>query len=545
MKEKGSRNDIKAKGENAMSEAAKEAIKAGKAVLGIEFGSTRIKAVLVDVSHTPIAMGTYDWENRLENNIWTYSLEDIWKGLQGCYKSLADDVEAKYGEKLTTLGALGFSGMMHGYMPFNAEGELLVPFRTWRNTMTEEACKKLIPVFNFNIPQRWSIAHLYQAILSGEEHVKDIAFFTTLAGYIHWKLSGEKVLGIGEAAGMFPIDSTIMDFDQKMLDQFDGLHNFDWKIRDILPKVLTAGEPAGVLTAEGARLLDPTGTLQPGAPMCPPEGDAGTGMVATNSVAVRTGNVSAGTSIFAMIVLEKAMEKVHEEIDMVTTPDGMPVAMVHCNNCTSDLNAWVNLFGECAESFGVKVDKNELYGVLYRKALEGAADCGGVTAYNYFSGEPITGLDAGRPMVVRTPDADFSLANFMRSHLYSAVATLKIGMDILLKEEHVAVDSLMGHGGFFKTPVVGQRVMAAGMNAPITVMDTASEGGAWGIAILAAFMKEKKDGETLASYLNDKIFAGQTGTTLAPNPGDVKGFEAFLEEYKKLLPAEKAAVAAK
>lgn len=545
MKEKGSRNDIKAKGENAMSEAAKEAIKAGKAVLGIEFGSTRIKAVLVDVSHTPIAMGTYDWENRLENNIWTYSLEDIWKGLQGCYKSLADDVEAKYGEKLTTLGALGFSGMMHGYMPFNAEGELLVPFRTWRNTMTEEACKKLIPVFNFNIPQRWSIAHLYQAILSGEEHVKDIAFFTTLAGYIHWKLSGEKVLGIGEAAGMFPIDSTIMDFDQKMLDQFDGLHNFDWKIRDILPKVLTAGEPAGVLSAEGARLLDPTGTLQPGAPMCPPEGDAGTGMVATNSVAVRTGNVSAGTSIFAMIVLEKAMEKVHEEIDMVTTPDGMPVAMVHCNNCTSDLNAWVNLFGECAESFGVKVDKNELYGVLYRKALEGAADCGGVTAYNYFSGEPITGLDAGRPMVVRTPDADFSLANFMRSHLYSAVATLKIGMDILLKEEHVAVDSLMGHGGFFKTPVVGQRVMAAGMNAPITVMDTASEGGAWGIAILAAFMKEKKDGETLSSYLNDKIFAGQTGTTLKPEPEDVKGFEAFLEEYKKLLPAEKAAVAAK
>ena len=545
MKEKGSRNDIKAKGESAMSEAAKEAIKAGKAVLGIEFGSTRIKAVLVDVSHTPIAMGTYDWENRLENNIWTYSLEDIWKGLQGCYKSLADDVEAKYGEKLTTLGALGFSGMMHGYMPFNAEGELLVPFRTWRNTMTEEACKKLIPVFNFNIPQRWSIAHLYQAILSGEEHVKDIAFFTTLAGYIHWKLSGEKVLGIGEAAGMFPIDSTIMDFDQKMLDQFDGLHNFDWKIRDILPKVLTAGEPAGVLTAEGARLLDPTGTLQPGAPMCPPEGDAGTGMVATNSVAVRTGNVSAGTSIFAMIVLEKAMEKVHEEIDMVTTPDGMPVAMVHCNNCTSDLNAWVNLFGECAESFGVKVDKNELYGVLYRKALEGAADCGGVTAYNYFSGEPITGLDAGRPMVVRTPDADFTLANFMRSHLYSAVATLKIGMDILLKEEHVAVDSLMGHGGFFKTPVVGQRVMAAGMNAPITVMDTASEGGAWGIAILAAFMKEKKDGETLASYLNDKIFAGQTGTTLKPEPEDVKGFEAFLEEYKKLLPAEKAAVAAK
>ena len=527
-----------------MSEAVKEAIRTGKTALGIEFGSTRIKAVLVDESHAPIAMGTYDWENRLENNIWTYSLEDIWKGLQGCYKSLTDDVEAKYGEKLTTLGSLGFSGMMHGYMPFNAAGELLVPFRTWRNTMTEEACKKLIPVFNFNIPQRWSIAHLYQAILSGEDHVKDIAFFTTLAGYIHWKLSGEKVLGIGEAAGMFPIDSTIMDFDQKMLDQFDGLHNFDWKIRDILPKVLVAGEPAGVLTAEGAKLLDPTGTLQSGAPMCPPEGDAGTGMVATNSVAVRTGNVSAGTSIFAMVVLEKAMEKVHEEIDMVTTPDGMPVAMVHCNNCTSDLNAWVNLLGECAESFGVKVDKNELYGVLYRKALEGAADCGGVTAYNYFSGEPITGLDAGRPMVVRTPDADFSLANFMRSHLYSAVATLKIGMDILLKEEHVAVDSLMGHGGFFKTPVVGQRVMAAGMNAPITVMDTASEGGAWGIAVLAAFLAKKKDGQSLGEFLNEEIFAGNKGVKMDPMAEDVEGFEKFMEKYMKNLPAEKAAVEA-
>ena len=408
--------------------------------------------------------------------------------------------------------------------------------------MTEEACKKLIPVFNFNIPQRWSIAHLYQAILSGEEHVKDIAFFTTLAGYIHWKLSGEKVLGIGEAAGMFPIDSTIMDFDQKMLDQFDDLHHFDWKLRDILPKVLVAGESAGVLTAEGAKLLDPTGTLQPGVPMCPPEGDAGTGMVATNSVAVRTGNVSAGTSIFAMVVLEKAMQKVHEEIDMVTTPNGMPVAMVHCNNCTSDLNAWVNLFGECTESFGVKVDKNELYGVLYRKALEGAADCGGVTAYNYFSGEPITGLDAGRPMVVRTPDADFTLANFMRSHLYSAVATLKIGMDILLKEEHVAVDSLMGHGGFFKTPVVGQRVMAAGMNAPITVMDTASEGGAWGIALLAAYRIDRQPGETLDMYLDQRIFAHLGGVTLSATEAETQGFEVFMRHYRAGLSVEKAAI---
>ena len=523
----------------------KDEIVSGKTFLGIEFGSTRIKAVLTDADHTPIASGSHEWENRLDHGIWTYTMDDIWGGLQDCYRDLKKDVKEQYGVTLTKIRAIGFSAMMHGYLAFDKAGELLVPFRTWRNTITEEAAAALTKEFSYNIPQRWSIAHLYQAILSGEDHVKDIAFFTTLAGYIHWKLSGEKVLGIGEAAGMFPIDSTIMDFDQKMLDQFDGLHNFDWKIRDILPKVLVAGEPAGVLTAEGAKLLDSTGTLQPGVPMCPPEGDAGTGMVATNSVAVRTGNVSAGTSIFAMVVLEKAMEKVHEEIDMVTTPDGMPVAMVHCNNCTSDLNAWVNLLGECAESFGVKVDKNELYSVLYRKALEGAADCGGVTAYNYFSGEPITGLDAGRPMVVRTPDADFSLANFMRSHLYSAVATLKIGMDILLKEEHVAVDSLMGHGGFFKTPVVGQRVMAAGMNAPITVMDTASEGGAWGIAILAAFMKEKKDGETLSSYLNDKIFAGQTGTTLNPDVEDVKGFDAFLEEYKKLLPAEKAAVAAK
>ena len=526
-------------------ENVKTLIEAGKAVVGIELGSTRIKAVMIDENHQPVATGSYDWENRLDGHIWTYDLEDIWKGLKASYANMAADVKEKYGTEIKSLAGIGFSAMMHGYMAFDKEGTLLVPFRTWRNTITGQAAEELTELFQYNIPQRWSIAHLYQAILSGEDHVKDIAFFTTLAGYIHWKLSGEKVLGIGEAAGMFPIDSTIMDFDQKMLDQFDGLHNFDWKIRDILPKVLVAGEPAGVLTAEGAKLLDSTGTLQPGVPMCPPEGDAGTGMVATNSVAVRTGNVSAGTSIFAMVVLEKAMEKVHEEIDMVTTPDGMPVAMVHCNNCTSDLNAWVNLLGECAESFGVKVDKNELYGVLYRKALEGAADCGGVTAYNYFSGEPITGLDAGRPMVVRTPDADFSLANFMRSHLYSAVATLKIGMDILLKEEHVAVDSLMGHGGFFKTPVVGQRVMAAGMNAPITVMDTASEGGAWGIAILAAFMKEKKDGETLSSYLNDKIFAGQTGTTLNPDPEDVKGFDAFLEEYKKLLPAEKAAVAAK
>lgn len=528
-----------------MSEMIKNAVKSGKTFLGIEFGSTRIKAVLVDESHEPVAMGTHDWENRLENNIWTYSLDDIRSGLQSCYRSLAEDVRAKYGEELTAIGSIGFSGMMHGYMAFDKAGELLVPFRTWRNTMTEQACRELTPLFRFNIPQRWSIAHLYQAILNGEAHVKDIAFFTTLAGYIHWKLTGEKVLGIGEASGMFPIDSAARDFDKKMIEQFDRLiapKGFPWKLEEILPRVLCAGERAGSLTAEGAKLLDPTGTLQAGIPMCPPEGDAGTGMVATNSVRVRTGNISAGTSIFSMVVTEKALENVHEEIDMVTTPDGNPVAMVHCNNCTSDLNAWVNLFGEFAEKNGMKIDKNDLYGTLYREALTGDTDCGGLVAYNYFSGEPVTGLNEGRPMFVRTPDAKFTLANFMRSHLYSAMATLKIGNDILLKEEHVKVDSLMGHGGLFKTPVVGQQLMAAAFDSPVTVMDTASEGGAWGMAVLAAFMQEKGAAETLPDYLSDRIFAGQTGTTIQPKAEDVAGFDSFVEKYKSTLPAEKAAV---
>ena len=371
-----------------MTDTKKAVVKEGRTALGIEFGSTRIKAVLIDETHQPIAMGTHDWENRLENGIWTYSLEDIWNGLQDCYRSLAADVKEKYGEVLTQIGSIGFSGMMHGYMAFNQEGELLVPFRTWRNTMTEEACRELTPLFQFNIPQRWSIAHLYQAILSGEEHVKDITFFTTLAGYIHWKLSGEKVLGIGEASGMFPIDSEILDYDRKMVAQFDELtagKGYGWKLEEILPKVLCAGEDAGRLTESGAKLLDPTGTLKAGIPMCPPEGDAGTGMVATNSVRVRTGNISAGTSIFSMVVTEKALDKVHEEIDMVTTPDGHPVAMVHCNNCTSDLNGWVSLFGEFAERFGMKVDKNELFGTLYKEALSADTDCGGLLAYNYFT----------------------------------------------------------------------------------------------------------------------------------------------------------------
>ena len=525
--------------------SAKASIEAGRTALGIEFGSTRIKAVLVDETHNPIAMGTHDWENRLENHIWTYSLEDIWGGLQDCYASLVKDVRDKYGVTLTTIGSMGFSGMMHGYMPFDEKGELLVPFRTWRNTMTGEAVKVLSPLFEFNIPQRWSIAHLYQAILNKEEHVGRIDFFTTLAGYIHWKLSGEKVLGVGEASGMFPIDSTTGDYDEKMLAKFDELvsgEGFAWNIKGILPRVLSAGVRAGCLTEAGAALLDVSGNLQAGIPMCPPEGDAGTGMVATNSVRVRTGNVSAGTSVFSMVVLEKAMKKAYEEIDMVTTPDGMPVAMVHCNNCTSDLNAWVNLFDQFAETFGMKIDKNDLYGTLYRKALEADADCGGLVAYNYFSGEPVTGLNEGRPMFVRMPDADFTLANFMRSHLYSALAALKVGNDILLKEEKVAVDSLMGHGGLFKTPVVGQQILAAALNAPVTVMDTASEGGPWGMAVLAAYMMEKGENEGLADYLSEKIFAGQTGTTIAPQASDVAGFDAFMTKYVATLSAEKAAV---
>ncbi|MDE7271031.1 MAG: FGGY-family carbohydrate kinase [Acetatifactor sp.] len=528
-----------------MCEQIKKELQEGSVVLGIEFGSTRIKAVLIGSSHEPIAMGAHEWENRLENNIWTYRLEDIWTGLQDCYKNLAEDVQARYNLPLTRIGAMGFSGMMHGYMAFDGDGELLVPFRTWRNTMTEEACKKLVPLFDFNIPQRWSIAHLYQAILNKEEHVKDIAFLTTLAGYIHWKLSGEKVLGVGEASGMFPIDSGTGNYDAQMMERFDGLiaeKNFGWTLESILPRVLSAGEQGGVLSEEGAKLLDPTGTLQPGVPMCPPEGDAGTGMTATNAVRVRTGNVSAGTSIFSMVVLEKALSGVYEEIDMVTTPDGMPVAMVHCNNCTSDLNAWVNLFGEFAETFGLKIDKNDLYGDLYRKALEADADCGGLLSYNFFSGEPVVGLNEGRPLFVRMPDASFTLANFMRTHLCSALASLKVGNDILLKEERVKVDALMGHGGLFKTPVVGQRILAAALNAPVTVMDTASEGGPWGMAVLAAYMRERESGESLADYLDHKIFAGQTGSTVDPDAEDVEGFEKFIASYKAALPVQKAAV---
>lgn len=528
-----------------MNENAKKAIEEGRAVLGIEFGSTRIKGVLIDETHQPIAMGTHDWENRLIDGVWTYTMDDIWTGVQDCYASLAKDVKDKYGIELKKLGALGFSAMMHGYLAFNKEGELLVPFRTWRNTMTGEAVKELSPLFNFNIPQRWSIAHLYQAILNNESHIKDIDFITTLDGFIHWKLSGMKTLGIGEASGMFPIDSKALDYDADMIDKFDKLiapKNLPWKLRDIMPKVLVAGENAGSLTAEGAKLLDPSGVLEPGCPMAPSEGDAGTGMVATNAVRVRTGNVSAGTSIFSMVVLEKALKTYHEELDLVTTPDGYAVAMVHCNNCTSDLNAWVNLFKQFADTFGMKIDMNDLYGGLYREALKADTDCGGLLSYNFFSGEPVVGLNEGRPMFVRTPDAKFSLANFMRSNLYSALATLKIGNDILSKEENVPIDRLMGHGGLFKTPVVGQQMLAAALNAPVTVMDTASEGGPWGMAVLAAYMIEKEDGENLADYLDNKIFKGATGSTIEPVAADVEGFDQYIKSYKATLGAENVAI---
>ena len=524
---------------------AKAAILANKTALGIEFGSTRIKAVLVDDKNQPIASGAHEWENRYENGVWTYSLDDIWTGIQDCYQDMAKDVKAKYDIELESVGAFGVSAMMHGYMPFNKEGELLVPFRTWRNNITGEASEKLMELFNYNIPQRWSIAHLYQAILNGEEHVKDIDYITTLEAYVHWKLTGKRVLGIGDAAGMFPIDTTKADYNQEMVDKFDELvapYGFSWKLRDIMPKALVAGEDAGVLTEEGAKLLDVTGKLKAGIPMCPPEGDAGTGMVATNSVKQRTGNVSAGTSVFASIVLEKELSAPYSEIDMVATPSGHPVAMAHSNNCTSDLNAWVNLFREFAQTFGMKISTNDLFGKLYNKALEGDADCGGLLAYNYFSGEHVTGFNEGRPVFARTPDAKFNLANFMRVNLFTSLGALNVGLDILMKEEHVQVDQILGHGGLFKTKGVGQKILAGAIDAPVSVMETAGEGGAWGIALLASYMINKEENETLEDYLDAKVFAGNAGTKMDPDPADVAGFEVFTERYKKGLPIERAAV---
>ena len=529
-----------------MSLTAKQTIESGKAILGIEFGSTRIKAVLIDGNNTPIAQGSYEWENQLVDGLWTYSIDEIWHGLQTCYADLRKNVNEQYDCDIDALSAIGFSAMMHGYMAFNEQQEILVPFRTWRNTNTGKAAAELSELFNYNIPLRWSISHLYQCILDGEAHVKDIKFLTTLAGYIHWQLTGEKVLGIGDASGMLPIDPATKDYDATMVSKFDTLvapKGYPWKLLDILPKVLVAGQNAGTLTAAGASKLDPSGHLKPGCPICPPEGDAGTGMAATNAVRQRTGNVSAGTSSFSMIVLEKPLSKPYEMIDMVTTPDGSLVAMVHCNNCTSELNAWVKLFSEYERLIGKEQDRGAIYGLLYNHALQGDPDCGGMVAYNYISGEPVMGINEGRPLFMRAPDSDMSLANFMRAQLYSSVCVLKIGNDVLFNEEQVKVDRITGHGGLFKTKGVGQRFLAAALNSPISVMETAGEGGAWGIALLAGYMVANPDSLSLADYLEKVVFAGNAGVSIAPTPEDVAGFNAYTENYKRGLAAEAAAKA--
>ncbi len=525
----------------------KEQLLNGWTSLGIELGSTRIKAVLIGRDHKTIASGSYDWENSLENGIWTYCLSDVWTGLQSAYGHLAAQVKERYGVTLKTIGSMGFSGMMHGYLPFDRNGQQLVPFRTWRNTMTEQAAAELTDLFGFNVPQRWSIAHLYQAMLKGEEHVKDIAFLTTLAGYVHWKLTQQRVLGVGEASGMFPIDSSTGDYSAPMMDKFDALikaQNLPWRLPNILPKVLNAGDMAGTLTLDGALLLDPSGTLQPGIPLCPPEGDAGTGMIATNSIRVRTGNVSAGTSIFAMLVLEKELSQVYPEIDRVTTPHGNPVAMVHCNNCTSDLDAWVKVFREAINSAGLDISKPALYDMLYYKALEGDKDCGGLLNYNYYSGEPVTLMEEGRPLFLRLPEATFTLANFMRAQLFSCMATLKLGMDILFNNEHLRLEQLMGHGGLFKTKGVAQKLMSGALNVPVSVMETAGEGGPWGMAVLARYMKSKAQDESLEAYLENRVFTGADCERLEPQEADIKGFQLYMDRYVKGLEVEKAAIKA-
>lgn len=523
----------------------KQIILDGRAALGIEFGSTRIKAILVDPDNKVLASGDHTWQDQLVGGAWSYGQDAILAGLKDAYQNMKADVKAKYGVTLTRLSAMGVSAMMHGYLAFDENMKLLVPFRTWRNTITGQAADALTELFQFNIPQRWSLAHLYQAILNGEEHVAQVRHITTLAGYVHYLLTGEKVLGVGDAAGMMPIDSDACQFDARMIAQFNELvadRHYPWTLEAILPKVLVAGESAGCMTAEGAKLLDDEDDLLPGTPLCPPEGDAGTGMVATNAVAVRTGNISAGTSIFAMIVLEKALSRLYTAIDMVTTPTGKPVAMVHCNSCTSDLNAWVSLLAEFARNMGIEPDINKLYTMLFNKAMEGDVDCGGLVSYNYYSGEPVTGTDDGVPMFTRLADAPISLANFMRTLIYSSMATLKVGMDILTENEHVAIDSVVGHGGLFKTKGVGQSIMAAALHTPVTVMATAGEGGAWGIAVLANYMVNKAAGEALDAYLNNRVFGDMPSETIAPDKKVEDGFDAYVARYLACLDAEKACV---
>ena len=522
----------------------RQVISENKTALGIELGSTRIKAVLIGGDYMPIAAGSHDWENRLANGVWTYHLDDVWAGVQNSFHSLALDVRTRYGVDLASTGAIGISAMMHGYLVFDKNGSQLVPFRTWRNTMTEKAAALLTEKFQFNIPQRWSIAHLYQAILNEEPHVKDIDFMTTLAGFVHWKLTGKKTLGIGDASGVFPVEGENHRFDTRMMKQFNEITaplGLGWKIEDIIPAVLCAGEGAGVLTEEGAKLLDPSGSLKAGIPFCPPEGDAGTGMVATNSIAERTGNVSAGTSIFAMIVMEKNLSRVYPEIDIVATPAGKSVAMVHCNNCTTDIDAWVKLFGELLGMTGANMSKTALYDTLYNKALEADSDCGGLFSCNYYSGETITGVEEGRPLFARLPDSNFSLANLMRTLLFSTMGSLKYGMDILVEKEKVRIDSILGHGGLFKTKGVGQRLLAAALNTPVSVMeDSAAEGGAWGIALLAAFML--CENKSLERFLSEKVFAKVAKVRVEPDKKDVESFRIFMEHYTTGLNIERAAV---
>ena len=518
----------------------KESIISGKTALGIELGSTRIKSVLIDEAHNTIATGEHTWENKFSDGIWFYNLEDAWTGLQDSFENLQEAVSSKFGVKLTKVGAIGISGMMHGYLVVDENGKQLSPFRTWRNTNAEKAADILTEEFNFNIPIRWSIAQLYQSVLEDMEHVKDIRFITTLAGYVHWKLTDCKVLGIDDASGMFPISSKTLGYNEKMLSQFDTLvaaKNYGWKLKEILPKVLVAGEPAGNLTAQGALLLDPTGTLKAGAPLCPPEGDVGTGMIATNSIAAHTGNVSAGTSSFAMIILDKDFTDVVREIDIVSTPDGKPSAMAHTNNCTTDLDAWVGLFDEVLRSFGVKAEKPQLYGTLYRKGLQADSNCGKLLAYNFMAGEPLAGTVTGSPLFVRAADCKFTLENFMRTMLFSALAPLRIGMDVLT-ERQVTVEKIKGHGGYFKTEEVGQRFMAAALGVPVEVMESAGEGGAWGIALLAAFMINKQQNQTLDDYLQNKVFSGMEGSVISPSKEDIQSFEIFYEAYKKGLAIE-------
>ena len=499
----------------------------GRTALGIELGSTRIKAILIGPDHAPLASGAYSWESRLEDGLWTYHLDDVWRGIQTAYAEMAAQVKERYGVPLSRPGALGVSAMMHGYLPFDREGRQLAAFRTWRNTNTAQAAEELTDCLGFNIPQRWSAAHLYQAVLNGESHVGQLDFLTTLAGYVHWQLTGEKVLGVGDASGMFPIDPETGDYHQDMLDRFDGLlraHGHSFTLGKVLPKVLPAGAAAGSLTAGGARLLDPTGALEPGVPLCPPEGDAGTGMVATNSVAPRTGNVSAGTSVFAMAVLERPLSRVYPEIDMVATPAGAPAAMVHCNTCTLRPGR----LGPCAGRGGGGRRRPSwtppaLYTLLYRKALEGDPDCGGLTACNYYSGEPVTGLSGGRPLLVRRPDSRLTLANLMRAHLWAAMATLKLGMDILTGPEQVALDRLTGHGGLFKVEGVAQRLMAGALDVPVAVMETAGEGGPWGMALLAAYAVNRAPGESLADYLSRRVFSNVRERCLIARPGGPGG----------------------